>query len=130
MPDSLCADEFVGELLNVAGTTAQEHYFKACIVIQMGMQRRNDNFVMFMLQIGQFFRQKASVVIIDQRNGPHYRSLRGHNRSPNKPVPDQIPECLRAVIVAFFRDEPVKPIEQIRLQRHSDSAELRHGCLG
>ena len=55
MPDSLCAEQFVRQLLNITGLAAQQHYFKACIVIQMRMQRRNHSIVMFVLQIGQFF---------------------------------------------------------------------------
>jgi hypothetical protein len=65
VPDSLCADEFVGQLLNIAGSAAQEHYFKTRIVIQMGMERRDDDLVMFMLKISKFFGEKAGVVIID-----------------------------------------------------------------
>jgi len=39
----------------MARLAPQEHNFKARIVIEMCMQRRDDNFVMFMLQVGQFF---------------------------------------------------------------------------
>lgn len=51
MPDPLGADEFVGELLDITRAAAQEHYFKASIVVQMSMKRRNDHFVVLVLKI-------------------------------------------------------------------------------
>ena len=111
MPHALRADEFVSQLLNIARLAAQEHNFKARIVIQMGMQRRDDNFVMFMLQVGQFFGEKPRVMVIDQSHGCHDRSRRGPDCSPHKPVPDEVAEGLGSVVVAFFRDEFVKAIE-------------------
>lgn len=65
MPDSLGADEFVSQLLDIAGPAAQDHHFKAGIVIEVSMKRRDHNLVMLMLKVGKFFRQKASVMIID-----------------------------------------------------------------
>jgi hypothetical protein len=97
--------------LNIARPAAQDHYLKARIVIEMGMERRNDNFVMFMLKVGEFFREKASVMVIDQRHGSHNRSRWGYDRSPHKPVPYQVAESLGPIVVAFFSDEFVKPIE-------------------
>ncbi len=111
MPNSFCANEFVGKLLNIARPTAQEHYFKARIMIQMGMERRDDDFVMFMLKVSQFFREKTSVMVIDQRHGSHDWSLRRDDRRPHKTVPNQVPERFRSVVVAFFSDELIKAIE-------------------
>ncbi|HXX99354.1 MAG TPA: hypothetical protein VEI54_00445 [Candidatus Limnocylindrales bacterium] len=111
MTNPLCADKFVGQLLNIARLAPKEHNFKARIVIEMGMQRRDDNFMMFVLQVGQFFGEKPRVMVIDQSHGCHDWSSRGHDCSPHKPVPDQVAEGLGSVVVAFSRDEIVKPIE-------------------
>lgn len=108
MPHSLGADEFVGKLLNIMRTTAQDHYLKARIVIQVGVQRRDDYFVVFMLKVGQFFREEANVMVIDQRHGSHDGGLRCHDRRPHQPIPDQVPERLGTVVVAFFSNELVK----------------------
>jgi len=111
MAHSLCADEFVGQLLNLTRLAAQDHYLKACIVIEMGMERRDDHFVMFMLKVGQFFGEKPSVMVIDQRDGSHDRSPGGHDCRPHKPIAYQIAERLGSVVVALFSDELVKAIE-------------------
>ena len=90
MPDSLSAHEFGGQLLNVARLSAQEHHLKAGIVIEMAMERRDDHFMMFMLKVGQFFREEPSVMVIDQPHGSHDRSLRYHNRRSHTSIPDRI----------------------------------------
>lgn len=65
MPNALGADEFVGQLLNIAGTAAQEHHFKTRIVIQMGVQRGDHDFVVLMLKISELLGKKSSLVVID-----------------------------------------------------------------
>ena len=111
MADSLGADELVGELLNITRLPAQEHYFKAGVVIEMSMQSRDNNLVMFMLEVGEFFRKQASVMIIDQGHGSDDGGFRGYDRSPYNPVPDEIAERFRPVVVPFVSDEFVKTIE-------------------
>lgn len=111
MPNSLGTDQSVGKLLNVPRLTAQEYHFKAGIVVEMGVQGRDNDFVVFVLKISELLGKKPSVVVIDQRNCPDDRSFRGHHRSSNKSVPDQVTKSLRPVFVALFRDEPVKAIE-------------------
>jgi hypothetical protein len=77
--------------LNVTRPATQDHDFKARIVIEMGMERRDDNFVMLMLKVGQFFREKASVMV----NGPcrsrgrlarEMRLLNSHVAGPPTPL--------------------------------------------
>lgn len=126
MPNPLGADELVGELLDIVRATAQEHYFKTRVVVEMGMERRDNTFVVFMLKISELLGKKPSVVVIDQRYGSDDRSLRGHNCGSNKLVSDQVTKSLGSVVIALFSNELVKPIEQIRLQRHPDSADLCH----
>ena len=111
MPHSLCADEFVGELLNIARPATQDHHLKARFVIEMGMERRDHHFVMFMLKVGKFFGQKPGVMVIDQSDGSNHWSPRGNDCSPNKLIAHQIAKRLGSVVVAFFSDELVKAIE-------------------
>ena len=74
MPDSLCTDELVRQVLDIARLAAQDHHFQARIVIKMGMERRDDHFVMLMLQIGELFGKESSVMIVDQSHCSHDRS--------------------------------------------------------
>ena len=73
MPDSLRADEFVGQFSNITRPAAQYYHLKASIVIEVGMECRDDDFVMFMLKISEFFGEQSSVVVIDQRHGSYDR---------------------------------------------------------
>lgn len=84
-------------------------------MIQVSVQRRDNDFVMLMLKVSELLRQKPRVVIVYQCDSSHDRCIRGPNRSPNKLVPDKVAKCLGSVIVAFFRDELVKAVEQIRV---------------
>jgi len=111
MPDSLCADEFVGQLLNIVRLATQQDHLKAGIVIEMRMEGRYDHVMMFMLKIGQFFGEKASVMVVDQRHASYDGSIRRHDGRAHKPIPDQVAECLGSVVVAFFSDELVKTLE-------------------
>ena len=57
MLHSLGADEAVSKLLNLSRLAAKYHYLQAVFVIEMRMQRGNDNCVRPVLQIGKLFRQ-------------------------------------------------------------------------
>jgi len=111
MANSLRADEFVGQLLNVARLAAQDDYLKASIVIEMGMERRDNHFVMLMLKIGEFFREKTGVMVVDQRHGSHHWGSSGHDRGSYKLVADQVPKRFGSIVVAFSSDEFVKAVE-------------------
>jgi hypothetical protein len=81
------------------------------MVIEMGMKRRNDNFVMFMLKVGEFFGEKARVMVINQGYGSHDRRLRRHYGGAYQPVPYQVSERLGSIVVAFFSDEPIETVQ-------------------
>jgi len=67
--------------------------------------------MMLMLEVSEFFREEPGVMVIDQRHGPHNRSIGRADRSPDQPVPYQVAERLGSAVVALFRDEFVKPIK-------------------
>ena len=53
-------------------------------MIEMCMQGGNDNCVRFVLEVGEFFWQKASVVVIDEGYGPHHKRTARNNRGARR----------------------------------------------
>jgi hypothetical protein len=77
----------------------------------MGVQGRDDAFVMLVLKISQFLWEQACVMVINRGYSSHDPSLGRNHRRSYQPVPDQAPEHLGSVIVTFIGDELIKTIE-------------------
>jgi hypothetical protein len=97
--------------LNIVRLAAQEDHLEAGIVIEMRVKRRDDHFMMFVLKVGELFREKASVMVIDQRYCPDDWSPGGDNCTFHEPVPNQVAECFGSVLITLFNDELVKTIQ-------------------
>ncbi|HLV85870.1 MAG TPA: hypothetical protein VKV39_02765 [Candidatus Sulfotelmatobacter sp.] len=95
----------------MARLPAEQHYLKASIVIQVSMERRDNNLVMFMLKVRKLLREKPGVMVVDQCYGSHDGSLRGDDCAPHESISNQVSECLGSIVVAFLSDELVKTIE-------------------
>ena len=65
------ADKPIRQLLDISRLPAEYHYFEAILMIEMGVQRRNDDVVAFVLEIRKLFRQQTSVMIVNQGDGAH-----------------------------------------------------------
>jgi len=105
MLHSFCADKAVGELLNVFRLAAKYDHLQAVLMIEVGMQGGNDDRVGLVLEIGEFFRQQASVVIVDEGDGANHKRIGGDDYRAHKPVANQITERLGAILIAFRGDE-------------------------
>jgi len=64
--NTLDSNQSVRHLLHQASLPLDQNYFETVVVIQMYMQRRKHSGVIMMLQLGELFRKKARVVVINQ----------------------------------------------------------------
>src|SRR5467141_3842227 len=60
---ALCTDELVRQCLNVARLSAQHHDFEAVVMVEMGVDRGDDYFMMLVLDVCQLLRQQARVMV-------------------------------------------------------------------
>ena len=64
------------EILDQHGFAAHQDHFEAVVVVKMDMNARPDRIVVLMLQLREFLRQQACMVIVNQRYGPVDFSIR------------------------------------------------------
>lgn len=108
MLHAFCADKAVGQLLYILRGPAKYDDFEATLVVEVGMQGRNDYFVVLVLEIGEFLRQKASVMFIDKGDRAHDERVCGDHYRAHQAITNQIAKGFRAVLVALVRDEGIK----------------------
>ncbi len=82
------SDQHVGQLLHAPGITFQNEDFKAAIVIEMGMRGADNQIVMIMLQVHQFFRKKSGMVVVNQGHCTDNRRLRVVNNGRDETIAD------------------------------------------
>ena len=75
--DPLGADQPVRQLLHLFGLAAKHDDLETTFVIEMSVQRRNDDVVMLMLEGSQFLGEKTGVVIVNQGDRAHDEGVRG-----------------------------------------------------
>ena len=72
--DALDACQGVGEFLNVLGATPHDDHLEAVVVVEVNVQRRNDQVAVVMLHLGNFVGERARVMIVNHGDrGGHLR---------------------------------------------------------
>ena len=108
MSDTFRTDEAVREFLYIPRFAPKRDDFKAEVVVQVHVQGGNDKGMALVLQIGQFLRQKPSVMVIDQGERAYHRRVGSDDCEAHQPVTDQIAKGLGPVLVALVPDERIK----------------------
>jgi hypothetical protein len=62
------ADQLIGNSFDQWRLAPNDEHFEAIVVIQVDVQRRDDRFVMVVLEVGQGLLQSVFVMVIDQRD--------------------------------------------------------------
>ena len=85
--------------------------------------------MVIVLQAGQLLAEQPDVMVVEQRDGAddHARRLLGN--LVDEVGPDQVAERLRSIRVSSARDQVVEFLEQLRVDRHADAAELTHALM-
>src|SRR5262245_1814365 len=94
----------------------------------MNMHTRQDVALKIVLDMSQFSCQVAHMMVIDKRDRPD-RLFIVIPLLPDQIVPDQVPQCLRAIRILMLLDVQIKIFEQMVVQRHTKSNKLLHGNL-
>ena len=63
------ADEKVGEVLNARGLAVDDQDFKAGVVIEMRVARRDNQVVVLVLRFGELLGDAGGVMVVDERDG-------------------------------------------------------------
>src|ERR1039458_2621217 len=117
--DAFSGDEFVGNLLDGPGLAAHGQDFQAVVVVQVDVQRGNDDVMVVVLDVGERGLDVLLVVVVNQGDGACDVTVAVILVVFDKLVPDHVGHRQGAVIVALFTCHPVKLFGQ--LLRHGDS---------
>ena len=125
-------DQRIGDLLHILGFATQHDYLQAVVVIQVYMQSRNNALVVLVLQFGQLFVEEPDMVIVNNRDCPHYGRVGFLCLLPNQLRTRQVAECLRPVGVAFLLHELIELVQQLAFNGHAETPQIGHktDCIG
>lgn len=107
------ANQATGKLLHLLGFPMDDQDFETGIMIEMRMTRRDDQFVVSMLDFGKLLRYAVCMMVVDERNGADYRRARTCCLFCDQTIADQITESLGPVRVAEPGNEVVKSLQKI-----------------
>ncbi len=102
------ADEPVRQLLHSSRLATKYDHFQATFMVEMGVQRGNDYFVMLVLKIGELLGQQTNVMIIDECNRAHDKCICSNDHGADEPVTNQITKRFGAVLIALVSNERIK----------------------
>jgi len=88
------------------------------MMIEMDVRGGQNHGSGVVLNFGQLLREIRSVMVINNRQSPHHR-LVGLNHLPEKRLPDQVADGLRAVGITPLGDQPVEFLQQVVFERNS-----------
>jgi hypothetical protein len=95
---------------------------KAGIMVEMGMTSRDHEFVICMLEFGQLLGDAMRVMVVDERDSTDHCRVGACRPLCDQAIANQVSKGLGPVRVAQSGDEIIEPLEEIRIQRNSDSA--------
>jgi len=68
--DALGSDEAIGHPTDLAGLPTHDQHLETIVVVQVNMERGDNQFVVIVLQVRQRFLKPVFVMVIDQRDRP------------------------------------------------------------
>ena len=111
--DPAQAEHVIGQMLHLAGWSLHDDHFKAVLLVEMHMRRRQDISMMVVLRLGQLFREIRSMVVVNHGKGCNHRLvaayLIGHKRIPN-----EIAQSFGTIAVTTFGNQLVKALQNSR----------------
>lgn len=117
------------EHFDLRGLAADDKNFKAGVMIEMSMAGGDNEIVLSVLQLNQFFGDAVSVVIVDQRDGADDGAIGRCSSLGDEAVTDKVAKCLGAIGVTASRDGAVKALEKIGVERNANSGKDAHYSL-
>ena len=95
-------------------------------MIEVHVQRREDQMKMVVLHGGEAVRQHAHVVVVDQGESADYQTVRLLRGFLDEGFADQVAEGFGAVGVTSLGDVVVEFGEEVRIDGYADAAEIAH----
>lgn len=126
VPHTLLGDDSLGKPHDGGGRAAQYDTLDAVVVVQMSMQGGNGDIVLPVLHARQSPRQIPLVVVVDiAQDADAERGSSALQALAVELIPQQIPERLRAILVAFLGHQPIEGIRELIIHGNRQSP---HGC--
>jgi len=124
MLDPFEAGQSAADLPYLSHSPAQENHFQAVVVIQVNVSRRNDHFVVIVLEIREMIFQFPFVVVIHQGQdavclcGIVLRSF------IHKPGANEIPDRLRPIAIPGPGNEAVEFLDEAGLDGDAETQKV------
>lgn len=80
------------------------------MVVEMSMDSRNNDFVMRVLDVRQFLREKTLMMIVNEGNRANHESCGSDNGRFDEAIANQVTECFGAVFVSFGCNVPIESL--------------------
>ena len=106
--DAFSGDELVGNLLDGPGLAAHGQDFQAVVVVQVDMQRGDDDVVVVVLDVGESGLDVLLVVVVNQGDGAGDVTVPVVLAVFDKLVPNHVGHRQRPVVVALLAGHPVE----------------------
>ena len=106
-------DEFVGDLLDASGMAAHNQHLEAVVVVQVHMNRGDDQLRVVVLDVGQGGLDMLFVVVIDQRDGAGDFAGAIFLMMLYELIPDHVGHGQRAVVVTLLTGHLVELPRQV-----------------
>jgi pimeloyl-ACP methyl ester carboxylesterase len=126
MLHTLQPDQPPGKFFHPAGFTVDHQNFQAQVMVKMRMTGRDHKIVIRVLNFGQLLRHPASMMVVNQRDRANNRRIRFRCPLGNKTIANQIAEGLGTIAISQPRNEIIKALQEIRIERDSDPAQHSH----
>lgn len=123
---ALQANQAAGEFLDPARFAMDNENLQTRVMVQMCMTGRDHQFVIGMLKFRQLLCHAVGVMVINQGDSAHDRSVRSSCSLRHKAIANQVAKGLGPVGVAQPRNEIIEALKEIGIERNSDSTENTH----
>jgi len=124
--DSFSANQGIGHLADFGGAAAHDQNFETVIVIEVNVKGREDGVMVIVLDGGEFARELADVMIIDEGYGSDYVTTGSFPGLLDKFFPDEIAKGFGTVGVATAGNQLIKLLKQVGGDGDTDAAKASH----
>ena len=108
MFNPFCSDQLIRDLFDEIGLATHDEHFQTIMVVKMNVNRRNDHFMVVMLDVGQRSLNVLFVMIVNECDGAGNLFRAKFLPVFDEFVPDHVGNRLRSVVISLFPHHFVK----------------------
>jgi hypothetical protein len=115
-------NQAAGKLLNLGGFAMHDEYFKTGVMVEMSVAGGNHQFMLSVLQVGQFVGHAMGVMVINERDSANDGGFGLGSFLRYEFVANEITECFGAIGITLVADVVIEALKEARIKCDADSA--------